>query len=178
MLDSRVIYRLIFVFFFWIIGVAAHAQVDSLWIQEGTASYYGKKFQGRRTSSGEIFHLDSMTAAHKNLPFGTWVRVTNRKNGLSVLVRINDRLPSYSKRDIDISWAAAGEIDMIRDGLAKVRIEAANLDELDSLIGYFEEREKLGLRLRPYERSVLLPSRKPDLALKKIKPGFPSDFLK
>ena len=176
MLDSRVFYRLIFVFFLWMMGLTSHAQVDSLLIQEGTASYYGKKFQGRRTSSGEIFHLDSMTAAHKNLPFGTWVRVTNRKNGLSVLVRINDRLPSYSKRDIDISWAAAGEIDMIRDGLAKVRIEAANLDELDSLIGYFEGRGKSGLRLRPYERSLHLPSRKLDLALKKIKPEFTSDF--
>lgn len=178
MLDSRVFYRLMFVFFFWMMGLTSHAQVDSLLIQEGIASYYGKKFQGSRTSSGELFHIDSLTAAHKILPFGTWVRVTNRKNDLSVLVRINDRLPSYSKRDIDVSWAAAGKIEMIRDGLAKVRIEAADLDELERLIDYFEGREKLGLRLRPYERSVLLPSRKLDLALKKIKPEFSSDFYK
>jgi rare lipoprotein A len=88
-------------------------------------------------------------------------------------VRINDRLPSYSKRQIDLSYAAAERIEMIRDGLVQVRIEAVDLDELDRLIAYFEGKEKLGLRLRPYERTVKLPFREPDLALKKIKPFSP-----
>lgn len=155
---------LVVLFGFW--AALAEAQVDSLFIQEGTASYYAKKFQGRRTSSGEIFHLDSMTAAHKNLPWGTVIKVTNKKNGLAVVVRINDRLPSYSTRRIDLSRAAAEEIDMIRDGLAQVRIEVVNLEELDQLIAHFEQREKLGLRLRPYLRTIRVPSRELDLSLK------------
>ena len=167
------IYRLLLVFFLVLLAAEGIAQVDSLQIQQGTASYYANKFHGRRTSSGDLFHVDSLTAAHKILPFGTWVRVINEKNGLSVVVRINDRLPSYSKRQIDLSYAAAERIEMIRDGLVQVRIEAVDLDELDRLIGYFEEREKLGLRLRPYERIVKLPFREPDLALKKIKPFSP-----
>lgn len=160
------IHRLLLVSFLVLLATESSAQVDSLLIQHGTASYYAKKFQGRRTSNGEIFHLDSMTAAHKNLPMGTVVRVINQKNDLSVVVRINDRLPSYSTRQIDLSRAAAEEIDMIRDGLAQVRIEVVNLEELDQLIAHFEQREKLGLRLRPYLRTIRVPSRELDLSLK------------
>jgi rare lipoprotein A len=169
MLASNVLTRLVLFFFFVLLSREGFAQADSLLIQQGTASYYGKKFQGRRTSSGEIFYLDSMTAAHKNLPFGTWVKVTRAGQDKSVLVKINDRLPKSSSHVIDVSRKAGELLGLIGPGYAQVRIEALGLDELDRLIGYFEKREKLGLRLRPYERTVELPFRKPDLALKKIK---------
>jgi rare lipoprotein A len=169
MLASNVLTRLALFFFLVLLSLNGFAQADSLLIQQGTASYYGKKFQGRRTSSGEIFYLDSMTAAHKNLPFGTWVKVTRAGQDKSVLVKINDRLPKSSSHVIDVSRKAAELLGLLGPGFAPVRMEAMDLDELDRLIGYFEEREKLGLRLRPYERSVTLPSRKPDLALKRIK---------
>ncbi|OOG78454.1 hypothetical protein B0E43_01900 [Algoriphagus sp. A40] len=151
-----------------VIGFSAAAQVDSLLIQEGTASFYGKKFHGRRTASGEIFHLDSMTAAHKSLPLDTWVRVINKKNKLEVVVRINDRLPSYSKRQIDVSRAAAERIEMVRDGLANVRIEAVDLDQLEKLVEYFADKEHPGLRIRPYYQGVVVNSRELDLSLLKF----------
>ncbi len=132
----------------------ANTDGDSLLIERGTASFYGKKFHGKKTSNGEIFHIDSMTAAHKTLPFGTVVKVVRPDNGDSVLVRINDRLPSYSKRTIDISRRAALELDMIRLGLVEVTIQAANPDEMDRLIDYFDDRENPGLRLRPIYRAV------------------------
>lgn len=166
MLDSRVIFRLVCVFLFWAHGFVAHGQVDSLLIQEGSASFYGKKFHGRRTFSGEVFHIDSLTAAHKRLPLGTSVRVTNQKNNLSVVVRINDRLPIYSKRQIDVSRAAAERIGMVRDGLARVRIEAVDLDELDRLVEYYKDKEHPGLRIRPYYRGIEVSDREPDLRLK------------
>ncbi len=144
---------------------SASAQVDSLLIQEGTASFYGKRFHGKRTANGEIFSMDSLTAAHKRLPLGTWVRVINKKNNLAVVVRVNDRLPIYSKRQIDISRTAAEQIDMVRDGLAQVRIEALDLDELDRLIEYYEDRDYSPLRLRPYYRTIEVPERKLEFRL-------------
>lgn len=173
MLASKVLTRLALFFFLVLLSLNGFAQADSLLIQQGTASYYAKKFQGKRTSSGEIFYLDSMTAAHKNLPFGTWVKVTRAGQDKSVLVKINDRLPKSSSHVIDVSRKAAELLGLIGPGFAQVRIEAMDFDELDRLIGYFEEREKLGLRLRPYERTLKLPFREPDLALKKIKPFSP-----
>ncbi|MFN3393199.1 MAG: septal ring lytic transglycosylase RlpA family protein [Candidatus Thermochlorobacter sp.] len=92
--------------------------------EEGIASYYAAQFHGRRTSSGEIFDVNAMTAAHLNLPFGTRVRVTNLSNNKSVIVRINDRLPPNNKgRIIDLSPAAARQIEMIQAGVVKVRVE-------------------------------------------------------
>lgn len=163
MLASNVLTRLALFFFFTLFAQEVLSQVDSLLIQQGTASYYGKKFQGRRTSSGEIFHLDSLTAAHKRLPFGTVVRVINLKNGSSVVVRINDRLPSYSKRQIDVSRAAAERLEMIRDGLAQVRIEAVDLDQLDRLVEYYADKEHIGLRIRPYYQGIGIPNRTLDI---------------
>jgi len=90
---------------------------------KGIASFYGNKFSGRRTSSGEKYHPDSLTAAHKTLAFGTMVKVTNSKNGKSTKVKINDRLPKKSKRIIDLSKKAAKEIDMIRNGIIAVELE-------------------------------------------------------
>lgn len=159
MVDSGMFRMIILLVYLMVMGFSAAGQVDSLLIQEGTASFYGKKFHGKRTASGEVFSLDSLTAAHKRLPLGTWVRVINKKNSLEVVVRINDRLPSYSKRQIDISRTAAEQIDMVRDGLANVRIEAVDLDQLQKLVEYFEDKEHPGLRIRPYYQGIAAPDR-------------------
>lgn len=96
---------------------------QSLYKAKGKASYYADKFNGRRTSSGEKFCNDSMTAAHKYLPFGTRVIVTNLKNDSVVVVRINDRLPKKSSRTIDLSKAAARKLNFIKSGITQVFIE-------------------------------------------------------
>lgn len=90
--------------------------------QTGIASYYGKRFQNKKTASGERFDLHSMTAAHKTLPFGTRAIVKNIHNGKTVTVRINDRGPSVKWRVIDLSTAAFSQIASLDDGLAKVEI--------------------------------------------------------
>ncbi len=92
--------------------------------QEGIASSYGKEFHGRRTSNGEIFDMNAMTAAHKTLPMGVYVRVQDRRNGREIVVRINDRGPFVGDRIIDLSDAAAGRLGMLQEGLAPVRITA------------------------------------------------------
>ena len=89
----------------------------------GLASWYGEDFQGRYTSNREIYNMFEMTAAHKTLPFGTRVMVTNLNNGKSVAVRINDRGPFVGERIIDLSYAAAGMIDMVGCGVAPVRLD-------------------------------------------------------
>ncbi len=89
----------------------------------GIASYYGRRFHGRRTANGERFDMNEMTAAHRTLPFGSRVRVTNTSNGQSVVVRINDRGPFIRGREIDVSRAAAEQIGMIRRGHSNVELE-------------------------------------------------------
>ena len=89
----------------------------------GTASYYSKRFEGRKCSSGEIFSNWGLTAAHKTLKFGTVVKVTNLKNDSSVIVTINDRLPPHSKRSIDLTLRAAKQLNFVKNGLTKVKIE-------------------------------------------------------
>jgi rare lipoprotein A len=98
-------------------------------LEEGLASWYGGKFQGRQTSSGEIFDTNLLTAAHKSLPFGTVVKVTNLVNGLSTVVKINDRGPFVEGRIIDLSRAAAEKIDMIGTGTARVTVEVLSFPE-------------------------------------------------
>lgn len=88
----------------------------------GVASFYAKKFDGRKTSSGEKFSNDSLTAAHKKFKFGTYVLVRNLKNDSTVVVKINDRLPKKSKRSIDLSFKAAKQLNFIKSGLTKVEI--------------------------------------------------------
>lgn len=92
-------------------------------VQRGLASWYGPGFHGRQTANGEKFNKNELTAAHRTLPFGTKVRVTNLNNGLSVIVRINDRGPFVRNRVIDLSEAAAREIGMINSGVVSVLIE-------------------------------------------------------
>ena len=89
----------------------------------GLASYYADKYQGRRTSSGEVFDQQKLTAAHKSLPFGTKLKVTNPDNGRSVVVTINDRGPFVRGRVIDLSKAAASKIGLISKGVGTVVIE-------------------------------------------------------
>ncbi|MBI9108643.1 MAG: septal ring lytic transglycosylase RlpA family protein [Spirochaetales bacterium] len=95
--------------------------------ESGQASWYGGKFQGRKTANGEIFDTNKLTAAHKTLPFNTMVRVTNLKNDRFVDVRINDRGPFVEGRVIDLSRAAADKIDMTLSGLAVVKIDIISL---------------------------------------------------
>lgn len=94
--------------------------------QEGTASYYADKFEGRPTASGEKYKHSKLTAAHKTLPFGTIVRVTNLDNQRTVDVKINDRGPFVEGRIIDLSKSAAEQLDFINQGLAKVKVEVVN----------------------------------------------------
>jgi rare lipoprotein A len=93
-------------------------------IQYGKASWYGKKFHGRRTSNGEIYDMHKMSAAHKTLPMGTHVKVINLENKSELVVRINDRGPFVKGRIIDLSYAAAKKIGMVAPGTAKVKIVA------------------------------------------------------
>jgi rare lipoprotein A len=90
--------------------------------ERGTASWYGRKFHGRKTASGERYDMNELTAAHRSLPFGTIVRVVRLDTGDSVVVRINDRGPFVDGRIIDLSRAAAIEIGMVRDGLVRVEL--------------------------------------------------------
>lgn len=95
-------------------------------VTEGKASYYANRFHGRKTASGETFRIHDFTAAHRTLPFGTSVKVTNLDNGKEVVVRINDRGPHLKSRVIDVSPAAAHILGLIGKGTVNVRIEAWN----------------------------------------------------
>ncbi len=92
-------------------------------IGDGLASYYGAELAGNRTASGERFNPTHLTAAHRSLPLGSQLRVTNKANGKSVIVRVNDRGPFHKSRVIDVSLAAARQISMIGAGKAAVRLE-------------------------------------------------------
>ncbi|MCX6189945.1 MAG: septal ring lytic transglycosylase RlpA family protein [Bacteroidetes bacterium] len=94
-----------------------------LYCKKGIASYYGRSFHGRMTSSGERFNMNKLTAAHKTLPFGTLLVVTNLKNKKAIIVRVNDRMPLSNKREIDLSLAAAQQLDYVATGLATVQLE-------------------------------------------------------
>lgn len=96
---------------------------ESTVIGEGVASYYGAELAGNRTANGERFNPSAMTAAHRTLPMGTKLRVTNKANGKSVVVRINDRGPFSKGRIIDLSRGAAEKISMVRSGTARVKLE-------------------------------------------------------
>jgi rare lipoprotein A len=91
----------------------------------GVASYYGKQFHGRKTASGEKYNMHALTAAHRTLPFGTQVKVTNLTNDRSVVVRVNDRGPFIRGRIMDVSLEAARRLQMIGAGTARVRLEPA-----------------------------------------------------
>ena len=94
------------------------------YVERGIASWYGKKFHGRRTSSGETYDMYAMTAAHTQLPLPTYVQVTNLKNGRQVVLRVNDRGPFHGNRIIDLSYSAAKKLDIIREGTGLVEVRA------------------------------------------------------
>ncbi len=103
--------------------------------EEGKASWYGAPFHGRRASNGEVYDMYKLTAAHRTLPFGTVVRVTNLDNGKSTVVRITDRGPFVDNRIIDLSLAAAREIESVGPGVVPVRLEI--LSAIDPNAGFF-----------------------------------------
>ena len=118
--------------------------------QNGIASWYGRPYDGQPAADGEIYDMEKMTAAHRTLPFNTWVRVTNLTNGKSVDVRIIDRGPFIDGRIIDLSHAAAQAIDLIGPGVARVQLDiiaapaaAATIQELYTVqIGAFQDRDR------------------------------------
>ena len=91
--------------------------------QTGTASWYGRQFHGRKTASGETFDMNAMTAAHRSLPLNCYIRVTNKTNGKSVVVKVNDRGPFHGNRVLDLSYGAAKQLGITNAGTAKVNIE-------------------------------------------------------
>ena len=110
-------------------GIRYHPHMVSVGDRfEGNASWYGPDFHGKLTSNGETYNMYDMTAAHKTLPMNTIVKVTNKRNGKSVVVRINDRGPFIATRIIDLSKTAAGKIDMIGAGTAPVMIEVLGFE--------------------------------------------------
>lgn len=111
------------------------------YVEYGKASFYGKKYNGKKTASGEIFDDTKLTAAHKTLTFGTYVKVINEENNKSVVVKINDRGPFVKGRIIDLATKAAEKIDMISSGIANVRIEVVDNEENSENINEKEEEE-------------------------------------
>ncbi|WP_200821460.1 septal ring lytic transglycosylase RlpA family protein [Bryocella elongata] len=109
------------------------------WFEIGRASWYGKKFQGRRTAGGEKFDMNALTCAHRSLPMGSWVRVTNLGNRKVAFVRVNDRGPVPDNRMIDLSWAAAHRLGI--GGTAKVRIERVTPNDPELIASLMKEGE-------------------------------------
>lgn len=107
-----------------VLGKTYRVMPDSRgFVEQGIASWYGNKFHGRKTSNGEIYSMYGMTAAHKNLPIPSYVRVTNLNNGRQIVVRVNDRGPFHQGRVIDLTYAGATKLGFIKQGTAPVRVE-------------------------------------------------------
>jgi rare lipoprotein A len=123
-------------------------------VERGVASWYGRKFHGRRTSSGERYDMYAMTAAHKSLPLPTYARVTNLENGRSAVVRINDRGPFHGNRVIDLSYAAANKLGVVRHGTARVEVRAIDPRRPDSA----PASENLFVEAEPATRAKPEPS--------------------
>jgi rare lipoprotein A len=153
----------------------------SAYTEQGNASWYGVPFHGRRASNGEVYDMHKLTAAHRTLPFDTVVRVTNLSNGKSTVVRITDRGPFVDNRIIDLSMAAAQEIDSIGPGVVPVRLEilSAGVDPSSGFftvqVGAFRERgnaERLRERLNVgYSPIFIQPYDSPDGLLYRVRVG-------
>lgn len=126
----------LFISLFLILPIFTNAQKDTSVVKPkakknirvfyGQASYYSNKFNGRRTANGEIFSQKKLTCACNVLPLGTWIKVTNLRNGKSVIVKINDRIHPRMKRIVDLSRAAATQLGFINSGLTRVKVELVN----------------------------------------------------
>jgi rare lipoprotein A len=117
-------------------------------VDRGIASWYGPKFHGRRTANGERYNMHGLTAAHRTLPFGTWVEVTNLDNGRRVVVRINDRGPFVKGRVIDLSLGAARQLELVGPGTARVELRllaAAGTSRYVVQVGAFTSRTRADL---------------------------------
>jgi len=137
--------------------------------ERGTASWYGTKFHGRPTSSGEPYDLYQLTAAHRTLPLPTWVEVTRLDTGKTIVVRVNDRGPFHPDRIIDLSWAAASQLDMTDLGTAPVEVKAITFEDgpgdtarparvpVYVQVGAFSERERARRVVRELERAGVGP---------------------
>lgn len=143
-------------------AVAANFSLLYAQHQRGHASFYSKKATGAKTASGERLHHDSMTCAHRTLPFGTWLVVTHEGNGRSVAVRVNDRGPYVGNRIVDLSWGAAKELNMLGQGVAMVTIQPA---------------DGVSIPLRPYSLPVLLPRFEDIQLADTLKPIWQEDLL-
>ncbi|MEY4538457.1 MAG: hypothetical protein RLZZ306_214 [Bacteroidota bacterium] len=108
----------------------------------GTASFYAKKFEGRRTSSGQRYRATEHTAAHRSYPFGTLLEITNHQNGLKTTVRVNDRGPHAKTRLIDLSYSAAKDLGLISSGTANVTLKVVSLGKLSDIHEIEIEEEK------------------------------------
>ncbi|MEK6584447.1 MAG: septal ring lytic transglycosylase RlpA family protein, partial [Nitrospirota bacterium] len=124
------------------------------YVERGVASWYGEDFHGKPTSSGEIYNMYDLTAAHKLMPLGTVAKITHLDNGRSVVVKINDRGPFIDGRVIDLSYSAASEIGMVEEGVSKVEIKVLkwgkSLSDFTVQIGSFvveENAQKLKAKL-------------------------------
>ena len=113
-------------FFFMLLFIPVLISSGSQQNNEGMASYYADKFEGRKTASGEIYRHDLLTAAHRTLPFGTKIRVTNLSNQKSVELVVNDRGPFKKGRIVDVSKSAAEKLGFLQEGIAKVRVAVIN----------------------------------------------------
>lgn len=117
------------------------------YVERGPASWYGNKFHGRPTSSGEPFDMYQVSAAHRKLPLPTWVEVTNLDNGRKLVVRVNDRGPFVGNRIIDLSYAAAVKLGMLESGTAPVEVRAITLDGAPRLATAAPERLPVRLQV-------------------------------
>ncbi|QEC53174.1 rare lipoprotein A [Anseongella ginsenosidimutans] len=165
--------------------LSANAQLEK---ERGVASYYGKRFDGKRTASGEIFDKEKMTAAHRTLPFGTIVKVTREDNGSFVYVRINDRGPFSRNRLIDLSRKAAEKLGIIQRGhehvLMEVMREEIFPEELTGMQAYREIRNRLALLTiqqveMPGIPAIILPALERKPAIKSLPVNdLPETFFK
>jgi rare lipoprotein A len=105
------------------VGIVGAAGTTAAQTEQGVANFYGDQFQGKKTASGEVFDKNGLTAAHKKLPFGTKVKVTNVDNGKSVVVTVNDRMAASNPAVIDVTRRAAEELDFVKAGKAKVKVD-------------------------------------------------------
>mgnify|MGYP000847307571 FL=1 len=121
--------------------------------RRGKASFYSKKATGARTSSGERLHHDSLTCAHRSLPFGTRLKVTNLRNGKSVIVRVTDRGPHHRNRIIDLSYGAARELGMLSQGIAMVEVERVEKVK----VPYREDAVETGLPEFDFDMAEVVP---------------------